>query len=162
MNGYEFLEYAGRHYEVNSKKWSKRLGKLGLVFSEDIYQDTLLKLYDHFNEFPYTGDIEGYWYQSFLNNTKRDGKYSYHNKDESIDVLKYLDEKPYEPPKIYAELFREISKLENDIDFHLFRFYYLTDMTYKEIEDLTGVKDVRHKIKRIRELINVKSNNYRD
>lgn len=160
MNGVEFLEYAGKHYEENRKKWVKRLDKLGLKFSEDIYNDTILKVYEKVGE--YSGDIDGYWYQSFLNNTKRDIKYSYHNRDEDIDVLKYLDEKPYDPPKIYTELFKELSKLEEDIDFHLFRFYYLTDMTYKEIEDLTGVKDVRHKIKRIRDMINVKSNNYRD
>jgi DNA-directed RNA polymerase specialized sigma24 family protein len=150
MNGDEFLEYAGLHYEENRNKWGKRLGKLGMTFSEDIFQDTLLKLYDHFNEFPYTGDIDGYWYQSFLNNTKRDARYSYHKRDDDVDVLKHLEEQPYEPPKVYGDLFKGLSEYEDNIDYHLFRIYVFNKVGYEELEQLTGVKDVRNKIRRIK------------
>lgn len=159
MNGDEFLEYAGMRYEVNRKKWKTRLSKMGLSFDEDIYQDTLLKLYDHFNEYPYTGDVDGYWYQAFVNNIRRDARYSYHKRDDDVDVLKYLDEQPYEPPKVYTELFKNLSQYEDDIDYHLFRIYHLGNMGYKEIEDLTGVKDVRNKIRRIRIMLD---DNFKD
>lgn len=43
MNGDEFLTLASLLYEDKKKVWRKRLDKLGLKFSEDIFQDTLLK-----------------------------------------------------------------------------------------------------------------------
>lgn len=150
MNGDEFLEYAGLRYEDNRKKWKTRLSKMGLSFDDDIFHDTLLKLYDYFNDYPYTGDIDGYWYQAFVNNTRRDSKYSYHKRDDEVDVLKYLDEQPYEPPRVYSDLFRGLCKYEDDIDYHLFRIYILNKVGYDELEVLTGVKDVRNRIRRIR------------
>lgn len=164
MDCNEFLEYSGKLYEVNRRKWSVRLSKLGYKFSDDIYNDTILKIYDSLERKPYDGvDIDGYWYQSFLNNTKRDTKYSYHKRDDSIDVYKYLDEIPYEEPSVYASMFPVLMNREEDVDFHLFRMYYLCpDLTYEEIESLTGMKSVRSRIKRIRDKMNVESYSYRD
>ena len=74
MRAAEFLAYSGEHYEENKKKWTTRLKKQGLSFSEDIFQDTILKVYAHIEEYKGT-DIDGYWYKSFLQNTRRDGDY---------------------------------------------------------------------------------------
>ena len=145
MNGEEFLKYAGEHYKEMKNKWTARLKKRGLIFSEDIFQDTILKVYDHISD--YNGDIQSYWYQSFLNNTKRDTKYSCHKRDDTIDVLKYLDDFPNEDRGILLEDIRQGIKNVSEIDFNLFLIYYLTDYTYSEIEELTNVKDVRYKIK---------------
>lgn len=149
MKANEFLNYSGEHYEENKKKWSTRLKKQGLSFSEDIYNDTIIKVYDHINKGEYTGDIESYWYQSFLTNTKRDTKYSYHKKDDDIDVLKYLDEFPNDDKQILLSSIEDKIKQLNDIDKHLFLIYYLTDISIKELEDLTNIKDIRYKIKGI-------------
>lgn len=164
MNGDEFLTLASLLYEDKKRIWRKRLDKLGLQFSEDIFQDTLLKVYEALNEKPYEGtDICGYWYKSFLNNTKRDTKYSYHNRDDSIDVLEYLDKFPYEEPTIYKSMFSVILNKEEDINFHLFRMYYLCpDLSYEQLEELTDMKAVRSRIKKIRDKLNVESYSYRD
>lgn len=145
-----FLEYVGEHYEELKKKWSARLKKQGLTFSEDIFQDTILKVHSHTNtDDDFNGDIEGYFYKAFLQNIKRDTKYSIHKKDDTIDVLKYLDEFPNEDPPILLDDVKEGLKPLTDIEKNLILLYYLTDMSYIELEDLTGIKNVRHKIKSI-------------
>ena len=130
MTADEFLKYAGEHYKDIKKKWSTRLKKQGLSFSEDIFQDTILKVYSHIEEYKGT-DIDGYWYKSFLQNTRRDGDYSYHKRDDTIDVLAYLDNFPNEDKPIMLEDIKEgLKKLT-------------------ELEELTGTKDVRYKLKGI-------------
>ena len=147
MRAAEFLAYSGEHYEENKKKWTTRLKKQGYQFNEDIYNDTIIKVYDHIDE--YTGDIESYWYKAFLQNIKRDTKYSIHKKDDTIDVLKYLDKFPNEDPPILLDDVKEGLKPLTDIEKNLILLYYLTDMSYIELEDLTDIKNVRHKIKSI-------------
>ena len=145
----EFLEYAGKHYKEIKKKWSARLKKQNLIFSEDIYNDTIIKVFDHIKNNGYDGDIESYWYKSFLNNTQRDTKYSYHKKDDSIDVLAYLDEFPVDDKPILLEDIKDGLKKLTDIELHIFLMYFLTDITFSEIEDLTGIKDLRYKVQKI-------------
>lgn len=149
MNANEFLNYSGEHYNELKKKWSARLKKLGLKFSEDIFNDTILKVYDHINKEEYTGDIEGYFYKSFLTNTKRDMEYSYHKRDDDIDVFDYLKDLPVEDRGIMLCDIEDKIKTLNDTDKHIFLIYYLTDTTYKELEELTGIKDIRYKLKTI-------------
>lgn len=148
MTADEFLEYAGKHYKDIKKKWTTRLKKQGLSFSEDIFQDTILKVYSHIEEYKGT-DIDGYWYKSFLQNTRRDGDYSYHKRDDTIDVLAYLDNFPNEDPPILLSAIEDKLKSIDIIDRHLLIMYYLTDMSYMEIEELTGLKDVRYRLKKI-------------
>lgn len=152
MTADEFLEYAGKHYKDIKKKWASRLKKQGLSFSEDIFQDTILKVYSHIGEYKGT-DIESYWYKSFLQNTRRDGDYSYHKRDDTIDVLAYLDNFPNEDPPILLSAIEDKLKSIDIIDRHLLIMYYLTDMTYIEIEELTGLKDVRYRIQKIKKRI---------
>lgn len=149
MNANEFLNYSGEHYNELKKKWSARLKKLGLKFSEDIFNDTILKVYDHINKEEYTGDIEGYFYKSFLTNTKRDMEYSYHKRDDDIDVFDYLKDLPVEDRGIMLCDVEDKLKALCDIDRCLLLIYYLTDVTYEELEDLTGIKDIRYKLKKV-------------
>lgn len=143
----DFLKYAGEHYEGIKKKWIGRLSKLGLKFSEDIFQDSILKVYEHIGE--YEGDIEGYWYKTFLINTKREKDYAYNSKrDDDLDVLKYLDDFPTDDKPILLEDIEGLKRL-TPIELNLFLIYYLTDITYTELEELTNIKDMRYKIKTI-------------
>lgn len=149
MKANEFLNYSGEHYEKNKKKWSARLKKAELSFSEDIYNDSIIKVYEHLLKQEYTGDIEAYWYQSFLINTKRDAKYSYHKKDDDIDVLEYLDNFPNEDRDIMlSDIEDKLNKL-TEVEKNILLIYYLTDITIKELEELTNIKDIRYKIKGI-------------
>lgn len=147
MKIHEFLKYVDEHYDGNKKKWSARLKKQGLQFSEDIFQDTIWKIYDHIED--YTGDIESYWYKAFLTNIKRDAQYAYHKRDDSIDVLKYLDEFPNEDPPILLDDISEDLKALDIKELYLLLIYHLTNTSYSQLEELTGIKDVRYKLNKI-------------
>lgn len=150
MTADEFLEYAGKHYKDIKKKWTTRLKKQGLSFSEDIFQDTILKVYSHLSEKPYIGDVESYWWQTFINNSRREKDYAYNSKkDDTIEVLQYLDNFPTEDKPILLQDIEEGLKLLTDIEKNLLLMYYLTDITYTELEELTGIKDLRYKLKGI-------------
>lgn len=144
----DFLKYAGEHYEGIKKKWMGRLSKLGLKFSEDIFNDSIIKVYEHMEE--YDGDIEGYWYKTFLTNTRREKDYAYNSKrDDDVDVLKYLDDFPVEDRGLLLSDIEYKLQALTPIELNLFLIYYLTDITYTELEELTNIKDVRYKIKTI-------------
>lgn len=150
MKTQEFLTYAGERYETNKRKWKERLKKIGYKFSDDIYNDSIIKVYDKLNENEHLQDIqdmESYWYMSFLNNTKRETTYIRNTKkDDTIDVYAYLDTIPDEPPSVYE--FKKDKGLSIQ-DTHLFLIYNLTDITYKELQELTNTKDIKYKIKMI-------------
>lgn len=150
MKAKAFLEYSGKHYEENKKKWAARLKKQGLKFDEDIYQDTIIKVYSHINDDKeYNGNMDAYWYQAFINNIRRDSKYSYHKKDDSIDVLEYLDEFPVEDRPILLSDIEDNFNILTPIEKHIILLHYVSNLTYSEIEELTDVKDVRYKIRGI-------------
>lgn len=150
MRAKEFMAYASKHYGINKKKWSARLKKQGYTFSEDIYQDTIYKVYNQLQDHEIDdAAIEAYWYQSFLTNTKRECEYSHHNRDENVDVLTYLDEFPNDDPPILLEDIEDVLRSLTTVELHLILIYYLTDTSYKQLEELTGIKNVRYKIKGI-------------
>lgn len=153
MKADDFLTYSGQYYDTNKKKWAARLKKLGLAFSEDTYQNTILYVYDYLNKhIDNKLDemlIEGFWYKAFLINTKREKDYAYNSKrDDDLDVLKYLDDFPVDDKPILLEDIEGLKTL-TPIELNLFLIYYLTDITYTELEELTEIKDVRYKIKTI-------------
>lgn len=147
MKAKEFLKYTEKHYNQNKKKWTARLKKHGLSFSEDIYQDTIWKIYSHIEE--YSGDIDAYWYKAFLTNTKRDGQYHYHKRDDSVDVIEYLSEVPADEPPILLEDIEEGINSLTEVEKYIFLIYYLTDVSYPQLEELTGIKGIRYQLKKI-------------
>ena len=150
MKANEFLQYSGEHYTEVKKKWSARLKKQGISFDEDIFQDTIIHIFDILQKKEVEDvNIENYWYQSFLINTKREGKYSRHKRDDDIDVYVYLDEFPVEDRGILLSDIEDKLNALNDIERHLMYIYYLTDITLKELEELTNIKDLRYKLKSI-------------
>lgn len=152
----DFLKYAGEHYEGIKKKWSGRLKKEGLTFSEDIYNDSIIKVYEQLGKQDYTGDIEAYWYKSFLINTKRDTKYAYHRRDDEIDVLEYLKDFPVEDRGLLLSDIEDSLKAFNEKDKNLLLIYYLTDITITELEELTEIRDIKYRLKKIRGYIKKK------
>lgn len=146
----EFLNRAGKLYEENRVKWSSLLKKQGLKFDEDIYGDSIIKTYDAIlkREVENT-DYMGYWYRTFLNNSKRDTKYAYHNRDEEVDVFEYMSSMPYEE---YNDRTGDVDKIVctlSDKELILMRMHYELKIPYEVIEEMTGVKDVRRIMKKI-------------
>lgn len=152
----EFMTTAGLLYEGNRKKWRSILKNKGIEFNEDIYNDSILKTYDAILKKEVGSDYMGYWYKTFLNNSKRDLKYSYHNRDDSVDVIEYLKEFPYEEYKDKTDTILEVLKMVRDSStprgFHLFLMYYMIpEMTYDELKKITGISDVKGIIMRIKD-----------
>lgn len=146
----DFLKYSALHYEELKKKWKVRLTKLDLKFSEDIYNSTILNVYDILKRHEIEdNNIEGFFYKSFLNNTRREKEYAYNTKrDTEIDVLEYLDNFPNEDKPILLEDIEGFKKL-SEVDKNLFLIYYSTSITYKELEELTEIKDIKYRLKKI-------------
>lgn len=158
----EFLEQAGKVYEVNKKKWKKVLSDKGLSFNEDIFNDSIIKTYEAILKREVDdGDYMGYWYKTFLNNTKRDTKYSYHNKDDSVDVIEYLSKTLYEEPKLIdyeqiKDILYRVKTKNTPRSYYLFLMYCLVpNMTYDELRQITGISDVKGIIMRIKEDLDV-------
>lgn len=152
----EFMTTAGLLYEGNRKKWRSILKNKGIEFNEDIYNDSILKTYDAILKKEVGSDYMGYWYKTFLNNSKRDLKYSYHNRDDGVDVIEYLKEFPYEEYKDKTDTIIEVVKMVRDSStprgFHLFLMYYMIpEMTYDELKKITGISDVKGIIMRIKD-----------
>ena len=81
----EFLKNAGVLYTINKNSWKKIIEKKGYQFSEDIYNDSIVKTYDAIRKKEVdTTDYLSYWFKTFLNNTMREKKYN-DNKTSSID-----------------------------------------------------------------------------
>lgn len=153
----EFLNRAGMLYEVNRVKWSSLLKKQGLKFNDDIFNDSIIKTYDAILKREVDGnDYMGYWYRTFLNNSKRDTKYAYHNRDEEVDVFEYMSSMPYEEYNDRTEAIDKIVCTLSDKELILVRMHYELKIPYEVIEEMTDVKDVRRYIKRLLEKLNVK------
>lgn len=165
----EFLTISGLIYEDIKKRWRGLAKKKGFTFSDDIFNDSIIKTYDAILRKEAGSDYMGYWWRTFLNNSKRDGKYAYHNRDDDVDVFDYLKDVPY---KEYRDKTDTVIRILEDVksnfsirSYYLFLMYYmLPDMTFEELKELTGVSDVKGIIMRIKEYLveNVSQDNDRD
>lgn len=157
----EFLEQSGRLYETNKKKWSKNLKDKGYDFDEDIYNDSIIKTYDAILKKEVDGDYIGYWYQTFLNNTKRELKYSRHKK-EDVDVYDILKTKEDEESSVnlyYSTISVILSKVKKQFDkktFEVYRMYLLCNMSYEQLDCVTGLCDSKIRISKVRKWLNDK------
>lgn len=155
----EFLEMSGRLHTVNKEKWAKLLGSI----DEDIYNDTILKVYDSILKGADTeGDLNGYWFKAYKNNLNRNKDYSHHKNKEDIDPFDVLKEKEYEENNInlyYSTISTILLKVKDKFDrksFEVFRMYLLCNMSYDKLNELTGMSDCKERITKIRKWLNDK------
>lgn len=153
----QFLELTNGLYIANKKKWGKLVRDMGYTFDEDVYSDTIVKVYDHILNGDCVGDMEDYWFKSFITNIKREQGYSRNTKRDDIDVMSYLDKFEND---IYSEADRELfvrmlCMVEKSFDirsYHCFKLYYmLPEMTFEKVNELTGLKDSKARIMKIKE-----------
>lgn len=156
----EFLDMTGKYYSKNKVKWENLLNHIGLSFDEDVYNDTILSVYEKIkgnNEFDERTDDEiiAYWYRSFINNIKRCKQYKV-NKRTDDDVMELLKDEEYVVGNQHLYfttmrmLFEMIREQYDGHSYHIFKMYYLIpDMTYEELSSIIGF-DVKPKINRMR------------
>ena len=154
----EFLELSGRLYEANKNKWKKMVND----FDEDVYNDTILKVYDSILKGEdIEGDLVGYWFKSFKTNIKRYKDYSYEKNKDTKDVLEYLKGKEDEENRVnvyYSEISDILLKVKQKFDrktFQIFRMYLLCNVSYERLDELTGL-DSKERISKVRRWLNAK------
>ena len=160
-----FLQFANEHYEDYKKKWAKYLYDRQVDFDEDVFSETVLKVYDYINTNGIKDDsdsgLANYWFKSFNTNIKREKQYSRNvNRDKNIDATEELSKEmngEYELQlKIRRHVFEDwsivyILRLVEDnfdsISFHCFRLYYILDkMTYSKLREITKVPDSKKRV----------------
>lgn len=158
----EFLELSGKLYVTNREKWKKMVDD----FDEDIYNDTILKCYESILKGADTGgDLQGYWFKSFKNNLNRYKDYSHKKNKDETDVYDVLKDKEYEENNInlyYSMISDILLKVKHKFDrktFEVFRMYLLCNMSYEQLNQVTGLCDCKERISRVRRWINGKQNN---
>lgn len=157
----EFLIQSGELYEKNKKKWSKIIKDKGYEFSEDIYNDSIIKTYDAIIKREVdTTDYLGYWFKTFINNTKRDDKYARNQMTDDVDIFKILKDKEDEESKInvyisaISDILLKVRKQFNRKTFEIFRLYLLCGMSYEQLDNLTGMNDSKTRISKVRKWLN--------
>lgn len=153
----EFLELSGRLYTTNKEKWKKMVDG----FDEDVYNDTILKVYDSILKGADTqGDLNGYWFKSFKNNLNRNKDYSHKKKRDETDVIELLKDKEYEENNVnlyYSTISDILLKVKHKFDrktFEVFRMYLLCDMSYEQLNSITGLCDCKERISKVKKWIN--------
>ena len=160
-----FLQFANEHYDDYKKKWRKYLIDRQIDFDEDVFSETVLKVYDYINTNGIKDDsdsgLANYWFKAFNINIKREKQYSRNiNRDRNIDATEELSKEingEYELQlKIRRHVFEDwsivyILRLVEDnfdsISFHCFRLYYILDkMTYSKLREITKVPDSKKRV----------------
>jgi hypothetical protein len=156
----EFLELSGRLYTTNKENWKKMVDG----FDEDVYNDTILKVYDSILKGADTqGDLNGYWFKSFKNNLNRNKDYSHKKKRDDTDVIELLKDKEYEENNVnlyYSTISDILLKVKHNFNrktFEVFRMYLLCNMSYEQLDNITGLCDCKERISKVRKWLNGKT-----
>lgn len=148
----EFMDLAGKMYEQNKRKWSNIVED----FDEDIYSDTIVKVYESILKGADTdGDLQGYWFKSFKNNLNKNHKTI--NKVDS-DTIKEKEEEENKVNIYYSTISDILIKVKHKFGrktFEVFRMYLLCNMSYEQLDKLTGV-DSKERISKVRKWLNDK------
>ena len=164
-----FLDWAGAHYLEQRDKMERFCSNKDYRFDEDVFSDTIVKVYDRVRRFPLKDmsdkGIEDYVFKAFKQNLKRESEYcrnsrrDWNVRDEEIEGLyeKWCnDTRKEEREKLMSDLWKDfaalylIAKVEDNFDeehFHLFKIKTLSrHMSYDKLRKVTHVKKCRQKV----------------
>lgn len=165
-----FINYINDHYSELKNKYFKFCQEKDYDWSEDVFQDTILKCYQTIEKVGKLKDtssygIESYFFKSFKNNTLLEKVYcrtknrDYNiNSDNINDIYEnwYNNHNSTAREKLINDLYKDFATLyimlqvENNFDsehFYLFRVKVLTpDMTFKKLAEQTKIKASRKKV----------------
>lgn len=149
MRGKEWLDSLAKNYDSEKERLKRLLKKEGLVFDEDIFHYTIIKVYEileknDLNE----NEIKGYFFKSLCTNIKRNELYAC-NKDnipiDNVEDYGYI----INDNRDISKMFRDIKKKFGLLDYNIFKYYYLSAKSKNEITQMLGynVKPIISKIK---------------
>lgn len=160
-----FLKFVNDNYNNLKKKWAKYLIDKQIDFDEDVYSETILKVYDYISANGIKDDSESgfanYFFRAFNINIKREKQYSRNlNRDKNIDATEELDKEFNGDDELKLKIRRQVFDdwsivyilrlVENNFDsisFHCFRLYYVLDkMTYQRLREITKVPDSKKRV----------------
>ena len=163
-----YLNWISKNYSQLKNKYYKFCQEKQYTWSEDIYSDTILKVYDVIVKkgLKDTSDygMESYTFIAFKNNIMNEQRYSRNKKRDyniSSDNINELYEAWYNSNfsdarvKIANDLFKDfsilyvMSKVEDQFDsehFYLFRVKTLCNLTFKQLSEQTKIKASRRKV----------------
>ena len=160
-----FLKFANEHYDDYKKKWAKYLYDRQVDFDEDVFSETVLKVYDYIKTNGIKDDsdsgLANYWFKSFNTNIKREKQYSRNvNRDKNIDATEELSKEMNGEDELKLKIRRHVYEdwsivyilrlVEDNFDsisFHCFRLYYILDkMTYSKLREITKVPDSKKRV----------------
>lgn len=173
MNDNEkFLQYVNSNYDYLQRKLKAWAFNTGRKFSEDIFQETIIKIYELITKNKKAKDPSDYgfeclFFRSFSTNTLRQAQYAYvkyRSEDITADTqifdayedFKSSDSSPEE--KVESDLFKDFATRYllcavednfDDLDYRLFRIKIFYQCTYKKLKELTKIKDAKQRCVKI-------------
>lgn len=165
----QFLMFANDNYEDFKKKWSTHIYERQLDWDEDVFSDTILKVYDYIQKNGIADDspqgLANYWFKAFMINIKREKQYSRNayrdlNVDASEELDKEFNGEDERKQKIKNDVFDDwltynilliVEQKFDEKSFYCFRLYYLyKKMTYEKLRQITKVKDCKKRVTTIK------------
>ena len=164
-----FLKHINDHYTELYRKYKRFCKEKDYDWSEDIFQETIIKCHDAIERKGRLTDktgqgIENYFFKSFKQNLQREKQYARNVKrdgnitsDNINDVYEtwYNRNNQSSESKLKSDLFKDFATLYimhiveknfNEEHFYLFKLKNLCEMTYKELSEKTGIKGSRQKV----------------
>lgn len=164
-NADRFLSWAGKNYDYQKDKLQKWCSHNKYRFDEDIFSDTIIKVYDIIQrndiKDPSDKGFDDYFFIAFKNNLKREKEYCRtKNRMEITGLTKqyedyYNNANDSSTVKIMKDLKEDFSVLyllrlvEGNFDsehLYCFKMKFLYKLTYKQLQRQTNIKNSRQKV----------------
>lgn len=169
----KFLDIVNTKYLTLKAKWKKYTSDKHLEWDDDIYSDTILKVYykilqDGMSDMCEKGMLN-YLFKAFMMNLKRDKQYSRNAyRDNNIDATNELDKQFNGEDELEQKIRRNVyddwtmvyllqlvEKNFDSLSFYCFRLYYIIPkMTYEKLREITKVKDCKKRVVTIKKWLN--------
>lgn len=167
--GRKFLNWINKNYEEQKSKLKAFCNDKNYNWDEDIFADTYLKIYEKIIKYGIKDDsdkgFDNYLFISYKINTIRDKQYARNQKRDGNIVNisgayeSYLNSTITQEEKLKSDLKKDFTALYllqmaeqqfNSEDFYLFKLKTFEKITYKQLQERTGIKGVRQKVVNIK------------
>lgn len=164
-----FINWLNKHYDEQKNKLIAFCNDKKFNWDEDIFCSTYLKIYDKIMKCGITDDsdkgFDNYLFKSFKTNTMREAQYARNQKrDGNVINLTgayeaYKNTELSQQEKLKSDLKKDFTALyllqmaEQQFDsetFYLFKIKTFEKITYKQLQERTGIKGVRQKVVNIK------------